>query len=366
MTVRHNSASASASRLAKEISGYDIAELASLIEQYESAPAERLADLFAAADEARQRHYGRRVYFRGLVEFSSYCRNDCLYCGIRRSNTSAVRYRLSDAEILESCARGHELGFRTFVLQSGEDTAFSDDRVCELLASIKCAHPDSAVTLSIGERPTASYERFREAGADRYLLRHETASAEHYRMLHPPSMELATRMRCLRDLKRLGYQVGAGFMVGSPFQTTTHLAEDLAFLRDFEPHMVGIGPFVPHRDTPFGARPVPTADLTLVMVALARLMLPTALIPATTALGSVDPLGREKALLAGANVVMPNLSPLAHRADYALYDNKICLGEEAAECVGCLAERITAAGYEPDFSRGDHCDVEGSSAGVEA
>lgn len=356
----------SPARLAEQIADLEPCQLASVIDHYAAASAEELAALFAAADAARQRHYGRRVLFRGLIEFSSYCANDCLYCGIRAGNTSAVRYRLSDAEILESCARGYELGFRTFVLQGGEDPAFTDDRACRLLGAIKRAHPDCAVTLSIGERSRESYARLREAGADRYLLRHETASAEHYATLHPPSMRLATRLQCLRDLRELGYHVGAGFMVGTPGQTSAHLAEDLALLRDLQPQMVGVGPFVPHRDTPFGDRDVPTADLTLVMVALARLMLPKALIPATTALGSIDPLGREKGLSAGANVVMPNLSPLAHRADYALYDNKICLDEEAAECVSCLAERIASIGYEPDFSRGDHPDFEAARMGAKA
>lgn len=355
-----------ASRLAADIRGYDLAQLTAIIEHFAHAPALELAALFAAADAVRQRHYGRRVFFRGLIEFSSYCANDCLYCGIRAGNRNAVRYRLTDAQILESCARGFELGFRTFVLQSGEDPAFTDERLFALVSAIRRAHPECALTLSVGERSRESYAQLRAAGADRYLLRHETASAEHYRALHPPSMQLATRLRCLRDLRELGYQVGAGFMVGTPGQTSAHLAKDLALLRDLEPQMVGIGPFVPHRDTPFGDAARPSADLTLVMVALARLMLPAALIPATTALGSVDPLGREKALAAGANVVMPNLSPLEHRADYALYDDKICLGEEAAECVSCLAQRIASIGFEPDFSRGDHPDFATAETGVEA
>jgi len=356
----------SPARLAEQIASLELSQLASAIDHYATAPPDELAELFAAADTVRRRHYGRRVLFRGLIEFSSYCANDCLYCGIRASNASAVRYRLSDAEILESCARGYELGFRTFVLQGGEDPAFTDDRVCGLLGAIKRAHPDCAVTLSLGERSRESYAHLRDAGADRYLLRHETASAEHYATLHPPLMRLETRLQCLRDLRDLGYQVGAGFMVGTPGQTSAHLARDLALLRDLQPHMVGVGPFVPHSDTPFGHHDVPTADLTLVMVALVRLMLPKALIPATTALESIDPLGREKGLRAGANVVMPNLSPLSHRADYALYDNKICVGEEAAECVSCLAERIASIGYEPDFSRGDHPDAQVAQIGAKA
>jgi biotin synthase len=358
-------------RLAEEIADLSTPQLAEVVEHYATAPtgsahAHDIAELFAEADAVRQRHYGRRVLFRGLIEFTSYCTNGCLYCGIRAGNPSAVRYRLSDAEILDACAQGHELGFRTFVLQGGEDPAFTDDRACGLVAAIKRAHPECAITLSLGERSRASYARLRDAGADRYLLRHETASAEHYAMLHPPTMRLETRLRCLWDLRDLGYQVGAGFMVGTPYQTSAYLAEDLAFLRELQPEMVGVGPFVPHSDTPFRDSPVATMHLTLVMLALTRLMLPTALIPATTALGSIDPLGREKALSAGANVVMPNLSPLEHRADYALYDNKICTGEEAAECVSCLAEKIEAAGYDPDFSRGDHPSFELAGIGAMA
>ena len=231
-----------------------VSRVASIVSHFAGASAEEVAELFAWADEVRQRHYGRKVFFRGLLEFSSYCKNDCLYCGIRAGNSKAVRYRLGEDEILASCAQGHRLGFRTFVLQSGEDPAFTDQRVCDLVAEIKRAHPDSAVTLSIGERSASSLRRFREVGADRYLLRHETASSDHYRMLHPPAMELASRVRCLRELKEVGFQVGAGFMVGSPHQSTEHLAQDLVFLRDLEPHMVGIGPFIPHRDTPFAGR----------------------------------------------------------------------------------------------------------------
>ncbi len=311
-------------------------------------------ELFFAANREREKYYGKKVYFRGLVEFSSYCKNDCYYCGIRCGNKNAVRYRLSTEEILDCCENGHQLGFRTFVLQSGEDPAFSDDIMCDIVAEIKERFPDCAVTLSIGEKSRDAYKRFFDAGADRYLLRHETATDEHYRRLHPPWLSLESRKRCLYDLKDIGFQVGAGFMVDSPFQTTENLAADLVFLRELKPHMVGIGPFVPHHDTIFANEETGSVKLTLVMLALLRIMLPQVLLPATTALGTVDPKGREKGLKAGANVVMPNLSPVNHRRDYSLYDNKICTGEEAAECLICLSGRIKAAGFEPDFSRGDH------------
>ncbi len=318
---------------------------------------EALKQLFACANTLRETHYGRKVFFRGLIEFSSYCKNDCYYCGIRKSNAAAVRYRLTKHEILDCCRKGYDLGFRTFVLQGGEDAYFNDDRLCDMICKIKQDFCDCALTLSLGERSYESYKRLFDAGADRYLLRHETADDCHYAKLHPPQLSLQNRKQCLYDLKEIGYQVGAGFMVGSPFQTFEALAKDMIFLRELSPHMVGIGPFIPHRDTPFAHLATPAADRTLVMLALVRIMLPKVLLPSTTALGTVDATGREKGLAAGANVVMPNLSPVAHRKDYALYDNKICTGEEAAECLGCLTKRIVSAGFEPDFSRGDHTDL---------
>ncbi len=328
-------------------------ELTDIIEHFDSASLEERKNLFAAALEKRRQHYGNSVYFRGLIEFSSHCKNDCFYCGIRKSNRNSHRYRLSADEILGCCEEGHRLGFRTFVLQSGEDPYFTDDRICSIIEEIRRQFPDCAITLSIGEKSRESYRKYFDAGADRYLLRHETASEGHYLKLHPEGMSLDYRKQCLYELKEIGYQVGAGFMVGSPYQTYEELASDLIFLRGLKPHMIGIGPFIPHKDTVFACEKTPTKDLTLVMLSLLRLMLPKVLLPATTALGTVDPNGREDGLRAGANVVMPNLSPVAHRKDYSLYDNKICTGEEAAECLGCLAQRIRSAGFEPDFSRGD-------------
>lgn len=339
----------------KNIRNMGMDELAGLIEYYEKNDA---SALYAAANELRRKYYGKKVYFRGLIEFSSYCKNNCYYCGLQRSNKNAVRYRLTPDEILECCKKGHELGFRTFVLQSGEDLYYTDDIICGIVSEIKKRFPDCAVTLSIGEKPRESYKRYFEAGADRYLLRHETALDEHYRLLHPAEMSLENRKRCLYNLKEIGFQVGAGFMVGSPYQTAKNLAADLLFIKELEPHMVGIGPFVPHHDTVFAHEKTGSVKLTLVMLSLVRLMLPQALIPSTTALGTVDPLGREKGLKAGANVVMPNLSPVTHRKDYSLYDNKICTGEEAAECLACLSRRIASAGFEPDFSRGDAFGIE--------
>lgn len=311
------------------------------------------AYLYEKADALRREFYGTDVYLRGLIEFTNYCKNDCLYCGIRASNPSAERYRLTKEEVLDCCENGYALGFRTFVLQGGEDPHFTDDHICDMVSSIKKNHPDCAVTLSIGEKPYESYKRYFESGADRYLLRHESATGEHYAKLHPERMTLESRKKCLYNLKEIGYQVGAGFMVGSPYQTSENLASDLLFLKQFQPDMVGIGPFIPHSETPFSAFSGGTLRDTLVMVALMRLLLPEALIPSTTALGTIDPQGREWGLKAGANVVMPNLSPVRVRKLYDLYDNKICTGEEAAECRVCLENRVKSAGYRIAVARGD-------------
>ncbi len=299
----------------------------------------------------RKLYYGDKVFTRGLIEFTNYCKNNCYYCGIRCQNPHAKRYRLSREEILDCCENGYGLGFRTFVLQGGEDPFFTDERMTEIIREIKTRYPDCALTLSIGERSFESYRRFREAGADRYLLRHETADEAHYRKLHPENLTLANRKRCLRDLKALGYQVGAGFMVGSPGQTSAELAEDLCFLEELQPEMVGIGPFIPHHETPFAEAEAGSVDLTLFLLSVIRILLPKVLLPATTALGTLDP--REKGLLAGANVVMPNLSPVKNRKQYDLYDNKICTGEEAAECRECLAHRVESVGYRLVTERGD-------------
>jgi len=339
--------------LSQKLLSGNVNEIADIIKYYSTAPAETRQELFAAAVEQRRKYYGNRVFLRGLIEFSNYCKNNCFYCGIRGGNKKAVRYRLSQDEIMKCCANGYQLGFRTFVLQSGEDPYYTDDKMCGIISMIKEKYPDCAVTLSLGEKSEESYRRYFKAGADRYLLRHETADDEHYSRLHPSEMSLENRKKCLYTLKEIGFQVGAGFMVETPYQTFENLASDLIFLRELKPHMIGIGPFIPHRDTIFADWKTPSADLTLIMIALVRLMLPDSLMPSTTALGTVDPKGREKGLMAGANVVMPNLSPVEHRKDYAIYDNKICTGEEAAECLGCLTSRIRSVGFEPDFSRGD-------------
>ena len=306
------------------------------------------------ASEIRDRVYGKRIFIRGLIEFTNYCRNDCYYCGIRRSNASASRYRLTEPEILTCCRAGRELGFRTFVLQGGEDPYWTDERLCALVRSIKTRHPDCAVTLSVGERSRDSYAQLREAGADRYLLRHETANAAHYRILHPPELSLENRKNCLRSLKELGFQTGAGMMVGSPGQTMETLAEDLLYLQELQPEMVGIGPFIPHHDTPFRNEPAGSAALTLYLLSLVRLMLPEVLLPATTALGTVSQSGRIAGVLAGANVVMPNLSPQNVRKKYLLYDNKACTGLDAAEHLQKLREEMKAIGYTVVTDRGDH------------
>ena len=310
-------------------------------------------DLMAEAGKVRDAVYGRRVFMRGLIEVSNHCRNNCRYCGIRR-DARCQRYRLTKEQILDCCRTGYDLGFRTFVMQGGEDAWFTDEVLCDIVATIKERFPDCAVTLSLGERSRESYRRLREAGADRYLLRHETANREHYGYLHPSEMSFDHRMQCLHDLRDLGYQVGAGFMVGSPGQTLDTLLEDLAFIDAFRPEMVGIGPFIPATGTPFEQEPAGSVELTLRLLALIRLMHPHVLLPATTALGTLHPTGRERAVKAGANVVMPNLSPQDTRALYAIYNNKLSTGSEAAESVADIRSRLKAIGYEMPVDRGDY------------
>ncbi|MBR4627444.1 MAG: [Ruminococcus sp.] len=325
-------------------------ELAALIETDDT---EAAALLKKYADEVRRKYYGTKVFLRGLIEISSYCKNDCLYCGIRRSNRDADRYRLTKEQILSCCENGYALGFRTFVMQGGEDAYFTDDVMVEIISEIRRKYPDCAITLSLGERSRGSYKRMKEAGADRYLLRHEAADEELYQKLHPAELSLESRKNCLFTLRELGYQVGAGFMVGAPFQTTENLISDLRFLQGLQPQMIGIGPFIPHHNTPFADEKGGTLVLTLRLLGIIRLMFPTVLLPATTALGTVAPNGRELGLMTGCNVVMPNLSPVMVRKKYDLYDNKICTGEEAAECRGCLQRRIESAGYTIACERGD-------------
>ena len=303
--------------------------------------------------EAREKVYGRDVYIRGLIEFSNYCKNDCYYCGIRRSNTCANRYRLTEEEILECCRTGWALGFRTFVLQGGEDPYFTKERITHLVRAIKAQHPECAVTLSVGEWDREAYAEWKAAGADRYLLRHETADADLYRHLHPEVQTLFNRLRCLDDLHDLGYQVGCGFMVGAPGQTPEMLVRDLRYIQKLKPHMVGIGPFIPHKDTPFKNEPAGTAAMTLRLLAILRLMQPDLLLPATTALSTVQGDGRLLGMRYGANVVMPNLSPASVRAKYALYDNKAATGEEAAESVARLRASMEGIGFRVVESRGD-------------
>ena len=300
----------------------------------------------------RQAVYGTDIFLRGLIEVTSYCRNDCYYCGIRKSNQACQRYLLSDEDILTCCAEGYQLGFRTFVLQGGEGI-LPVPRVCALVSAIKARYPDCAVTLSLGEYSREEYQQMFDAGADRYLLRHETADPDHYAALHPAALSFDHRIHCLRDLKDIGYQVGCGFLVGSPGQTPELLAKDLKFVEEFQPAMCGIGPFIPQQDTPLRDEAPGTAELTVYLLSVLRLIQPNLLLPATTALGTIQPNGRELGLAAGANVVMPNLSPLSVRKKYALYDGKICTGEEGAQCVGCLQGRVASVGYTLVSSRGD-------------
>lgn len=304
------------------------------------------SELHTLADEVRREIYGEDVYIRGLIEISNYCKNDCYYCGIRRGNKSAVRYRLTKDDILACCEEGYKLGFRTFVMQGGEDPYYTDDVMCGIVSAVRERYSDCAITLSLGERSYESYLALYNAGANRYLLRHETANAEHYGKLHPQSMNLQNRKDCLFNLKEIGYQVGSGFMVGSPYQTTENLVEDLRFLQKLSPDMIGIGPYVTHAQTPFASFENGSVELTLRLLSVLRLMFPYVLLPSTTALGTLHPQGRELGLKAGANVVMPNLSPVKVRKLYELYENKICTGEEAAQCRDCLEKRVEAAGYK--------------------
>lgn len=325
-------------------------ELAALIDS--NAP-DTNALLANAADKVRRRHYGNAVFIRGLIEFTNYCKNNCFYCGIRAGNSCAQRYRLSDEDILSCCAEGYDLGFRTFVLQGGEDPYFTDDKICKLVASIRANHSDCAITLSIGEKPRDSYQAYFDAGANRYLLRHETATKEHYYQLHPQSMSFENRIRCLYDLKDIGYQVGSGFMVAPPYQSTQNLITDLRFLQKLEPDMIGIGPYITHKETPFKDKQGGSLELSLRMLSILRLMFPYALLPSTTALGSIHPHGRELGLQAGGNVVMPNLSPGNVRKYYAIYNNKLSSGLEAAQSLAALKEEIKKAGYQVIIDKGD-------------
>lgn len=340
----------------RDTQGLEKAEWIHLIEGRTPELAEYL---FEQARAVRERYYGKDIYIRGLIEFTNYCKNDCLYCGIRKSNENVSRYRLNIEEILSCCKQGYELRFRTFVLQGGEDGYFSDDRLAEIVQAIKNSYPDCAITLSVGEKSYESYKRFYDAGADRYLLRHETYNEEHYSKLHPPALSAKERQQCLWDLKRIGYQVGTGFMVGSPYQTAEHLAEDMLFIKELAPQMVGIGPYISHKDTPFAKQPSGTLELTLYMLGLLRLMLPKVLLPATTALGTIHPQGRELGILAGANVVMPNLSPIGVREKYLLYNNKIHTGEEAAESIEKLKLQMKNINYQIVVSRGDSLNTGG-------
>ena len=312
--------------------------------------------LFALAQQTAQKNFGRQIFVRGLIEFTNYCKNDCYYCGIRRSNKNAARYRLTQEEILECCRTGYGLVFRTFVLQGGEDYFYSDEDIAAIVRAIKAQHPDCAVTLSIGERSRETYALWKKAGADRYLLRHETADCAHYAKLHPAELSAKNRQNCLYTLKELGYQAGAGFMVGSPYQTAENLADDLIFLQKLRPQMIGIGPFIPHHDTPFKDEPAGSVELTLVLLAVLRLLFPHVLLPATTALGTLAPGGRLLGIKAGANVIMPNLSPQNVRGKYLLYDNKLHTGAEAAEALNELQREVASIGYRIVSARGDYAE----------
>lgn len=328
-----------------------------ILENYDD---ETLSYIGEKAVKMSKKYFSNKIYTRGLIEISNICKNDCYYCGIRKSNSTLSRYRLSKEDILFCCREGYSLGFRTFVLQGGEDGHFTDDFLCDIIKEIKNLYPDCAVTLSLGERNYESYKKLKNAGADRYLLRHETANDAHYSKLHPAEMKLSDRKKCLFELKELGYQTGAGFMVGSPYQNNENIAEDLLFIKELNPQMVGIGPFIPHKDTPFAGFSQGNLKLTLLLLSIIRLMLKNVLLPATTALGTICKNGRELGILAGANVVMPNLSPVSVRKKYSLYDNKICTGEEAAENLVLLEKRFNKIGYTLSSDRGDYIEEDSS------
>lgn len=305
------------------------------------------------ANKIAKENFGNNVYFRGIIEFTNYCKNDCLYCGIRCSNKEVNRYRLTEDEILECCDEGYLLGYRTFVLQGGEDPYWDDEKMVKLVKAIRSRFPDCAITLSLGERSRESYEKLYEAGADRYLLRHETADAEHYAKLHPQNLKLENRMRCLNDLKEIGYQTGCGMMIGSPYQTTENIVKDMMYIAEFKPHMIGIGPFLPHKDTPFRDEEAGCTTLTLFILSLCRIMLPDVLLPSTTALGTLQGDGRKLGVLAGCNVVMPNLSPLSVRKKYMLYDNKVGTDDDAKHGIEKLKAQMNEIGYQVHVGRGD-------------
>ena len=334
----------------KETHSLELQEWEQLIRTYTKEDLEYASNL---ARELAIREYGKTIYFRGIIEFSNFCKCDCYYCGIRKSNKNAQRYRLTKEDILECCKEGYENGFRTFVLQGGEDGWFTDEKVCEIIGEIKKNYPDCAVTLSLGERGFDSYKKFKKAGADRYLLRHETIDEVHYKELHPEKQKLENRIQCLRELKALGYQTGCGIMVGTPNQTPGILAKDMKFMEEFQPAMIGIGPFLPHKDTPFRDKEKGSVELTLFLLALSRIMLPKVLLPATTALGTVEADGRKQGVLAGCNVIMPNLSPLAVRKKYMLYDKKAGTDISAAEGIKLLCKQMEEIGYEVVIGRGD-------------
>ena len=338
-------------REVREKQNIDLEELKTLLGQATEA---YVSFLYSQAREVADEVYGKRVFKRGLIEFTNYCKNDCYYCGIRRSNANAERYRLEKETILNCCAKGYALGYRTFVLQGGEDGYFTDERICDIVSAVREEYPDCAITLSIGEKSKESYQKYFDAGANRYLLRHETANEAHYGKLHPAELSLKARKQCLYDLKEIGYQVGCGFMVGSPYQTVETLYEDLKFIKELEPHMVGIGPFIPQQDTPFAKEKAGKLEMTLRLLAIIRLIHPHVLLPATTALGTIHERGRELGILAGANVVMPNLSPTDVREKYKLYDNKACTGDEAAEGDENLRLRMQEIGYELVCDKGDY------------
>lgn len=300
-----------------------------------------LSRLFREADICRHRYVGDFVHVRGVIEFSNYCSKNCLYCGLRRSNSRVHRYRLSLPEIYACAEQAKKLRIPTVVLQSGEDPGYSIKDLCLLVAKIK--KRGLTVTVSIGERSFFDYRQLKEAGADRYLLRFETSNALLYRRLKPDS-SLKKRITCIMDLRKLGYETGSGSMVGLPGQSIRSLASDIFLFAELGLDMIGVGPFIPHPDTPLAKAGKGSSEMVLKAVALTRLVTKDTNIPATTALGTIDTQGRQKALCCGANVIMPNLTPREYRVLYQIYPDKICISEDSLKCRQCVEAMVTGVG----------------------
>jgi biotin synthase len=317
--------------------------------------ADDAAELFAMADDIRKRYFKDEVHIRGIIEFSNYCMKNCFYCGLRRDNKTIERYRISEDEIIDTALKAGELGYKTILLQSGEDGGYTIEGLCAIIKRIR-SNLDCAITLSLGEKSFDEYRSLRDAGADRYLLRFETSDRGLFNKLKPDS-SYENRLDCIKNLKKLGFQVGSGFMVGLPGQTYEILADDILLLRELDLDMIGIGPFLSHHNTPLGNSASGTLDLTLRALAIIRILMPDVHIPATTAMGTVEKGGREKALQCGANVIMPNVTPIKYRKYYEIYPNKICIDDAPSDCRACIEGMLKSLGRAAATNKGDSIKV---------